>query len=65
MKCDENKNTIKFGSLPRKHKKIRFKCLNYSDACDVGIDWVEIAFSDAMDQNKALGMKCDWYLIER
>lgn len=39
--------------------KIRFKCLNYSDACDVGIDWVEIGFSYAIDQNKPLGMKCD------
>ena len=51
--------------LNTKTQEIKFKCLNYSDACDVGIDWVEIAFSDAMDQNKALGMKCDWYLIER
>ena len=42
-----------------KTQEIKFKCLNYSDACDVGIDWVEIGFSDALDQNKPLGMKCD------
>ena len=47
--------------LNTKTQEIKFKCLNYSDACDVGIDWVEIGFSDAMDQNKPLGMKCDWY----